>query len=1005
MSQNSADRFDTAGLRAAVLDAWRASPTRYREDANVEDDYSLGAYHDRLIVELAQNAVDAARAAGVPARLRVSFETDRLVVANTGAPLDRSGVESLASMRASAKSAEGSVGRFGVGFAAVLDVTDAPAIVSRHGGVRFSRADTAALLRDDPALAAHLAEREPPALRLPFPSDGADSDWDGYDTLVVLPWRDTSARARVEAAVRAIDDALFVALPELAELDVVGAPDDVTARWTATTESNWVTVTADDAEARWARHDTWGEWTDAQLAEAPAEQRDRRRWQVTWAVPLTSSGTPARWVGSDRRWPARVLHAPTPTDEPLRLPALLVGSFPVDPSRRRQSPGPMTDVMLAAAVDAYGGLVAEHAGRVGASAAVLVPEADLVGELDGRLRADIRERLGATRWVPRAADGSAARPSDLVALEPPAPDLVRVLAPHVNDLLAPEWLPEVGVLRGLGLASRGWAEVWDVVAGLPLPPETWFEVYGAATELDRTSLEGLPVPLADGRVVRDARTCVLPDGESSADDLRALELPVVAAAAVHPLLERLGAQAFDPRLHLATLPLRVQASMDDDPDVARGLLEVAAAVLARAGTAPGELTGLGETPVPTETGDWLPAAQVVMPRSPLAVASAAAAGVLLDPSLADHDQDGWLALGVLGELTVVPLHDVPMDPEQWDAQMVDGGDWCLDTAQLLDGRSPSELLVVSTSVVRGIELLEDGPLASVVELLSEPAVRAAIVEPTTVLDGQGRARSVPAPGAWWLSMSPLSDGRTPPSLRLPGDERLAPFHDLVDLPGEPDIGLLEAIGIHTTLESWLEHPDGPSELLSAMADPDTELPDALVPQLYEALGRSVTEPDSVDLPGRVTALVSGAWRLVDATDVLIAVAPHHAYVLKGPFIPGGHELADVLDIDVSDDAACGAEGVAGSGDRRDVPASVAGHVRVDHYWEHDALTVGGRAVDWWVTDGSEVHACTLDGLASALAWADRRWQRRWELAARLTGDSAGRGVLDSYYDSYDDSDD
>jgi hypothetical protein len=55
-----ADPFDTAGVRARVLDAWAASPSRFREDANAEEDYALGGYRDRVVVELAQNAADAA---------------------------------------------------------------------------------------------------------------------------------------------------------------------------------------------------------------------------------------------------------------------------------------------------------------------------------------------------------------------------------------------------------------------------------------------------------------------------------------------------------------------------------------------------------------------------------------------------------------------------------------------------------------------------------------------------------------------------------------------------------------------------------------------------------------------------------------------------------------------------------------------------------------------------------------------------------------------------------
>ncbi|HEX4701788.1 MAG TPA: hypothetical protein VH352_06645, partial [Pseudonocardiaceae bacterium] len=85
------DPFRTAALRDSVLTAWRGSPTRFREDANAEDDLRVGGYRDRLLVELAQNAADAAATAGVPGRLWLRI-TDtpagpELRAANTGAPL------------------------------------------------------------------------------------------------------------------------------------------------------------------------------------------------------------------------------------------------------------------------------------------------------------------------------------------------------------------------------------------------------------------------------------------------------------------------------------------------------------------------------------------------------------------------------------------------------------------------------------------------------------------------------------------------------------------------------------------------------------------------------------------------------------------------------------------------------------------------------------------------------------------------------------------------------
>jgi hypothetical protein len=154
-----ADPFGTARLRESTLRAWRDSPTRLTEDTNVERDLRVGAYRDRLFVELAQNAADAAMAARAPGRLRVSLVDRELRFANTGAPLDARGVASLASLRASGKTG-GTVGRFGVGFAAVRTVSDAPTVVSTTGGVAFSA---------DRTRQAAGIDGDVPVLRLPWP--------------------------------------------------------------------------------------------------------------------------------------------------------------------------------------------------------------------------------------------------------------------------------------------------------------------------------------------------------------------------------------------------------------------------------------------------------------------------------------------------------------------------------------------------------------------------------------------------------------------------------------------------------------------------------------------------------------------------------------------------------------------------------------------------------------------------------------------------------------------
>ena len=70
-------------------------------------------------------------------------------------------------------------------------------------------------------------------------------------------------------------------------------------------------------------------------------------WQVRWAIP--EGGLPADV-------PA-VLHAPTVSEEPLGLPALLIGSFPLALDRRHVTPGPLTDFLVERAAESYVDLV------------------------------------------------------------------------------------------------------------------------------------------------------------------------------------------------------------------------------------------------------------------------------------------------------------------------------------------------------------------------------------------------------------------------------------------------------------------------------------------------------------------------------------------------------------------------------------------------------------------------------------------------------------------------
>ena len=656
------DPFATAALRRRVLDAWAASPARFREDANAEEDYALGGYRDRVVVELAQNAADAAARAGVPGRLRLTLRDGTLVASNTGAPLDAAGVEALSTLRASSKrdhsapgdAADGTVGRFGVGFAAVVAVSDSPRIHSATGAVGWSRERTGLLVAGVPAVAGELEARggHVPVLRLPFDDDDRTDDLPlaGFTTSVELPLRDQAAVGLVTRLLAETGPALLLALPALAQ--IVIETGGVTRVLTAARAGDMVTITDGDADvagvvgggvvSRWRVAADGGVLDPALLADRPAEERARTAWSVRWAVPVDAADGAGAGAGAPIALPGdgvtAVVHAPTPTDEPLGLPALLLASFPLSPDRRHVAPGPLTEFLVERAADVYAGMLPGLA--PGPGLLDLVPGLVGRGELDARLARAIVSRLPDVAFLPAAeaeADADAAapriRPRDAVLLAGGGPALADWLALVLPGLITgPTRHPAFAVL---GVRRLPLAELADLLASLDREPAWWRGLYtalaGAPAE-ELAELGALPVPLADGRLVRGPRGLLLPgSGLEHPDRLAVLGLRVVAPEAAHPLLVRLGGFEATPRTVLedaatraavaASYDAAVKAGYDDDrPErVANAVLGLVAALDAE----PGDYPYLADLALPGDDGDWYPAGELLLPGSPLAEVIAA----------------------------------------------------------------------------------------------------------------------------------------------------------------------------------------------------------------------------------------------------------------------------------------------------------------------------------------------------------------------------------------------
>ncbi|MFF5183791.1 sacsin N-terminal ATP-binding-like domain-containing protein [Streptomyces sp. NPDC000345] len=1030
-----ADPFGTARLRRGVLDAWATSPARFREDANAEEDLVLGGYRDRLVVELAQNAADAAARAGVPGRLRLTLRDGVLVAANTGAPLDAAGVESLATLRASAKrdAPQAAVGRFGVGFAAVLAVTDEPAVVGRHGGVRWSLPEARELAsetaRHSPGLGDEIRRRDGhvPLLRLPFAAQGTAPD--PYDTAVILPLRDTAAADLAERLLTAVDDALLLALPGLDE--VVIEIGDGTPRTLRRSTEGAFTVVEDSltGTTRWRTTAAHGPLTPDLLADRPVEERLRPHWSVTWAVPVDEHGAPAR----PRTSP--VMHAPTPSDEPLGVPALLIGSFPLDTTRRHAAPGPLTDHLVQRAADTYTELLAGWR-PVTPGAIDLVPGPLGKGELDGALRRAVLDRLPRTAFLPPAAEPvededdlpEALRPRDAEVVEGAGADTVQVLA-EVLPTLLPAGLERRVELRTLGVARIPLADAIDRLAGLEKDPQWWYRLYDSLAGVDPDRLSGLPVPLADGRTTIGPRQVLLPTADAASADpdvLARLGLKVAHPDAAHPLLEKLGALPATPRAVLTTPQVRaaVAASLDDDggawddrdtPD-AEELADTVLALVRDAGLEPGDEPWLGALALPDEDGELVPAGELVLPGSPFASVIREDELAAVDGELAQKWGEGPLAaVGVLAGFALVRATDVVLDPDELepregdfaepdDAGLLDAVDvWCED---ILDRFPDSPVPPVATELVavRDLDLVDDDRWPQALALLAQPPLRDALTQPVRILLPDGTHEVVRPYTAWWLRGHPVLDGRRPAGLLAAGgDPLLHGLYDEADATGFDDEQVLRALGVRTSVAALLDEPGGAAELLDRLADPDRPVGAAQLHGLYSALAE--LDPEQVTLPDELRAVVDGRVEVVDAADAVVVDSPDLLPFTQGvPLLPvrpsRAAELADLFQVRRLSESVTGE--VDSRGTEHDVPDAVRvllGPRTPDTYVEHDELVVDGVEIDWRLTEDRVLHAATLEGVAAGLAWAARQWPRRFEVAALLEDPSrTGELARDRWFD-------
>jgi hypothetical protein len=931
----SADPFSTATLRSAVLSAWSASPDRFREDANAEESLSRG-YTDRALVELASNSVDAARDAGVPARIRISLRGNEIRLANTGEPLTRAGVWALASLRASAKrDRAAAVGHFGVGFTAVLAISAAPRVISTSGGIEFSADRTADCVTalDLPGLTAELTARSGvlPTLRLCWPAKDEDPLPEGFTTEVRLPLRDGIDGAALMADWRrAAIDHVFWALPELRAVEFhdgtiyrrslpdhrvqlvelagpavrtndphhtqgtePSAPDVRTAEVSTTPVSTahvrTTQVSTDhlptdhvERSSEFVVVTAAGELPESLLAGRPVEERNRSGWRISWVLPTAPAPGPLP------------LCAPTPTDELLSFPARLVGTFGVDDTRRHLIGDSVDDFLLERAVTGYLDLVM----AVGADRRwLLVPPSGFpAGGIDARLRAAVVRELRQTP-VLHTALGEPVTPGAAVTVRGVDGRTTRLLAEAMPGLLpAPTTAAESEALRAVGVEEVRISEAVDALASISRPAAFWYQVYEGLASFDSESLAGIPVPLADGRQVLGARGSLLPDAGTAPLAARASAvlpgLRMVHPAAAHPLLRRLGAEPADADTLLAGTELRDQISRCaqdlQDGRIAPSELDEAALTIPTAAGQPSD-SGSDRPFAGQVAGDPAAAGPAAIALLVLDLIAAGGRGdptVLGELVLSDSTGEPWPSGGLMlpdsalrslmSEQDLPTVH--PLWIDRWGAEVLTaaGVRNGLLVIAVTDPRADVSLPDIDdwlTGLSGGSHPQLDNSFAvGDLDLITDWPAFLALL----AVDPQGRTALLDEPSytAWWLRRHVRIDGVRPSCYHLPEAQELAGLFD--PLPIALDNQVAAAIGVLTDLGSAIERD--PQTALSHFCDPGRRIHPSLVPAITTQLVTALTARADLELPSTVRTLSGAA---IDAGEVVVPDGPWWAGVL-GP---------------------------------------------------------------------------------------------------------------------------
>lgn len=383
---------------AARLAAYSAQPRDTNEHYETEIEVLSGGYAYRQLFELVQNAADAVlESEEGSGRIYVRLEADRLIAANTGAPLDQDGVVALLNARSSSKRS-GQIGRFGIGFKSLLKLGGTVDLVSRSIGMQFNPEWCRAKIRQHLGLE---PEARAPGMRLaqvldPLADDspllgGQPFDW--ATTVVNAEIRQPKDRERLaeEMAQFPAEFVLFLSSDIDLELEVVGGPKRTISR---RHEGETIIVSDGSSETRWRLFERTVPVDDPDARADALHLQARDEVPLSWAAPVSAKEAAA----------AGTFWAFFPTQTPTLASGILNAPWKLNSDRTNVIPGAYNRLLMEAAAE----LIADNIAKLateddpGAPILALPRKVDRQGEVAAPLVEALWERLVETEVVASA---------------------------------------------------------------------------------------------------------------------------------------------------------------------------------------------------------------------------------------------------------------------------------------------------------------------------------------------------------------------------------------------------------------------------------------------------------------------------------------------------------------------------------------------------------------------------------------------------------------------------